>query len=174
MRGGFGRGGVRGGFGRGGIYRGGYGGGLGFGGLGLGFGYYGYPGGYDWGGYSPSYYDQPYYYSQPAPYYQGAPVPVIPGMSYQSNYPPSYTADNSAPVEVRVPVNCQVWFDATKTKQTGSDRFVTPPPLTPGKTFTYEIRATWMVNGSPTTQTRQVQVEAGKQSLVNSMEGVSK
>jgi len=50
-------------------------------------------------------------------------------------------------------------------------RYFATPPLTPGQTFNYELRAAWMVNGAPTTMTRAVQVQAGKRSAVNFMAG---
>jgi uncharacterized protein (TIGR03000 family) len=138
----------------------------GYGGYG-GYGYSGYPG-YGYGGYSPYYSDsQPYYQG---PYY-GDGSTMLPGTGYVASYPPSSELTNAASIVVLVPSNAEVWFDGTKTSQTGSDRLFTTPSLTPGNTYSYEIRATWTANGAPVTQTRQVQVEAGKRSMVNFMEG---
>ena len=49
-----------------------------------------------------------------------------------------------------------------KTTPTGAVREFHPPPLTPGKRYTYEIRARWTENGREVTQTRNVPVTAGR------------
>ena len=46
-------------------------------------------------------------------------------------------------------------------------RLFESPPLEPGKTFIYDIKATWMENGKPVTRERSVRVMAGKTSEVN-------
>jgi uncharacterized protein (TIGR03000 family) len=166
-RGGYGGyGGYRGGYGgyRGGYggYRGGYGG-WGYGGWGGYYGGWGYP--YYGGYYGPSYgYYEPYAYS--TPYY------VTPSYSTYQSYPSGATAsspaDNTAMVEVTLPSPAaQVRFNGKMTNQTGTQRLFVTPPLTPGQTYTYEITATWMVNGQPVTRTQQVRVEANKQATVN-------
>jgi uncharacterized protein (TIGR03000 family) len=148
-----------------------YGGGGWYGGIGLGL--YGGPawyGGWGSGYYGPDYYaGSPYYFSDAPQYFQGA--PVTPDTGYRAFYPPTMIADNTALIEVQVPPDAEIWFDGTKTTQRGSVRNFTTPPLTPGQTFTYEIRATLMANGAPVTQTRQVQVQAGKRAAVNFMTG---
>ncbi len=188
--GGGGRGG--GGFGGGGFGGGGRGGfgGAGYGGYGRGYGYGGFYGGgfygdpffygdFGYGGYGYGYAPYapyaPYYYD---PYYYGpAYPPAVPMMApattgYQAFYPPAPTASPTATINVRVPADAQLWFDSNPTKQSGTMRQFSTPPLEAGKTFTYEIRATWMVDGTPTTQTRQVQVQAGKQSTVDFLTAV--
>jgi uncharacterized protein (TIGR03000 family) len=170
----------RGGFGDGGFRRGGFrggwgGGGWGGGGWGWGFPWYGY-GGWGYYPYGYSYYpgDYGYYgpdYYTPQPYYQDA--PLAPGVGSYSFYPPPVAAadNNTAIIEVRVPPETELWFDGMKTTQQGSMRYFTTPPLVPGKTFTYELKASWMVNGAPVTQTRQVTVEAGKRAVVDFLGG---
>jgi len=181
VRGGVVRGGVvRGGVVGGGVYRGGYyGGGLGRYGYGYGNGRYGwwpgfglYLGGYwpGWyggyyGDYGPGFYGSPSYYS--SPYYYDSAAGGVPDTGYQGYYPPIDMSDNSAMVEVLVPPDAKVWFNDTLTRQSGQDRIFTTPPLEPGKTFSYQIRAEWTVNGAPTSETRQVQVQAGRRSLVD-------
>jgi uncharacterized protein (TIGR03000 family) len=180
VRGGFRGDGFRGGF------RGGWGGGYGGWGGGWGWGYpwYGYGG---WGGYYPyydsNYYGSPYYGYSPydsgyysSDYYAAQPYQdpnVAPGTGSYSFYPPPVAAadNNTAKIEVRVAPDAELWFDGTKTTQRGPMRSFTTPPLTPGKTFNYEVKATWMVNGAPVTQTRQVTVEAGKRNTINFLEG---
>jgi uncharacterized protein (TIGR03000 family) len=155
-------GGGRGGFGGG---RGGYGG---YGGYGGGFGVYGVYGGYGGYGYQPYYSgygsygyspynvygSTPYYYSESWVPYQGY-SPVTPATTtYQSYYPPqSDQTNNTAMVEVTCPPNAQLWFDNTATAQTGTNRHFATPPLSPGQTYTYEIRATWtQPDGTPMTK----------------------
>jgi uncharacterized protein (TIGR03000 family) len=172
--GGGGHGGFAGGHGHGGF--GGHGfGGRGFGGFYGGWGYggwdWGYPyaGGY-YGGYDGGYYAPIY---RPVPYYNYD--LYVPGTGYQSYYPPDATYgranDNTASIEVLVPANAKLWFDGKETSQTGPDRFFATPALEPGKTFTYEVRATWTdSNGQPVTRTREVQVQANRPVLVSFVE----
>jgi len=142
---------------QGGYYRGGYG--------------YGLPYGSNYG-YAPYYASPSYYYASPS-YYYTAPATVYapPVTRYQSYYPPvAYQPDNTAIIEVVVPAGAQLWIDGNSTAQTGTVRYFTTPPLTPGQTFTYDVRATWTDSSAgPVTQQRTVQVQAGQQSAVNFM-----
>jgi uncharacterized protein (TIGR03000 family) len=69
---------------------------------------------------------------------------------------------NIATMSVRVPANAQIWFEGTKTGQTGSSRTFFSPSLEPGRDFTYEIRARWVEAGKEFDQTRQISVHAGE------------
>jgi uncharacterized protein (TIGR03000 family) len=185
--GGFGYG--RGGFGYG---RGFYGRGFGYGGWGG--GYYPYYGGYWGGGYYPYYsggyypyysggyypyysdYYTPYssYYTTPSYYYGTAPVTTVTPQGNQFYYPSdtanpaSATDSNAALVEVVLPSpTAEVWFGDHKTSQLGAKRHFSTPPLTPGQNYTYQIRASWTVDGQPVTQTRTVSVTTGKTTVVN-------
>jgi uncharacterized protein (TIGR03000 family) len=66
-----------------------------------------------------------------------------------------------AHITVRVAPDGQIWFDDTATKQTGALREFESPPLTPGKTYSYDIRAQWRENGREVTQSRHIGVHAG-------------
>jgi uncharacterized protein (TIGR03000 family) len=141
-------------------------------------------GGYypSYGGYNPSYgnyYPSGGYYSPGASYYPSS----MSALYYsQTNYfvlPPANTSastatrspNEKAAIEVRVPVNAQVWFDGKQTTQKGSERYFATPPLALGKSYTYEVRATWKnSDGNPITQTREITVEPGKWSIVNFMD----
>lgn len=68
--------------------------------------------------------------------------------------------DNVAEVLVIVPANAEVWFDGVQTRQTGSHRTFWSPVLTPGKTYSYKVRARWLDNGAPVEQTRTIDVSA--------------
>src|SRR5262249_29983293 len=54
-----------------------------------------------------------------------------------------------AEVQVRVPANATVWFDGEPTEQTGPYRRFWTPPLEPGKVYTYQVKARWMLDGAP-------------------------
>ncbi len=72
-------------------------------------------------------------------------------------------------VEVRTPASAEVMFDGAKTTQMGSDRFFVSPPLKPGQSFTYEIKAKWNVNGEEVAVSRTVPVHAGETVMVDLM-----
>jgi uncharacterized protein (TIGR03000 family) len=155
--------------------------------LGWGLGSYPYYRSY-WGGYyptygayyspyvyAPSYYTEPYYYnSEPYNYYaEPYTYPDTPGSTYADN-PLSYAAqpaqpmDNTGAVNVTLPdPNAQVWFNDQPTNQTGTLRQFATPPLVPGHVYSYDVRATWMVNGQPVTQSREVRVTPGQTSTVD-------
>jgi uncharacterized protein (TIGR03000 family) len=178
----------------GGWGRGGWGGGWGgYGYRGYGYGGYGWGRPVYYGGYlgSPYYatygsygYSSPYYVYGSAPYYYNDTyfpydtyAAVTPVTSYQSYYPsqgipsqgiqPAVNA-NMAMVEVNLPSNAKLTFDDTATMQTGSKRLFSTPELTPGKTYSYEVRATWPgSDGKEVMRTQKVEVEAGKRAVVN-------
>jgi uncharacterized protein (TIGR03000 family) len=147
--------------------------GYGWGGYYLGSPYYGY-GYYPYRRYyySPDYYSSPdYYYSEPTysaqPQYYSAPSSTG---YYDSDV---MTADNSpvdpnsARIMVRVRPDAQVWFDDEKTDRTGVMRQFISPPLTPGKTFAYDVKAAWIVDNQEVTNTRHVRLHAGESVLVD-------
>ncbi len=53
------------------------------------------------------------------------------------------------------------------TQQRGAQRLFDSPPLTPGKTFVYKVKASWMENGKPMTAEQDVEVRAGQQTVVD-------
>jgi uncharacterized protein (TIGR03000 family) len=125
------------------------------------YGRYNYPYGYgyNYGNYyvpNTYYYTQPYTYTSPATAYYPAQTTVA-------------APANTATINVTVPENAEVWVDGLRTTQTGSNRVFQTPPLTPGVQYSYELRATWMANGSPVTQTRNVSVQANQSTAVNMM-----
>jgi uncharacterized protein (TIGR03000 family) len=69
--------------------------------------------------------------------------------------------DNKAHIWLRVPAGATVWVDGNKTQQTGEARHFLSPPLTPGKSYTYQLRVRWMKDGKPVEQNRDVAVHAG-------------
>jgi uncharacterized protein (TIGR03000 family) len=114
------------------------------------------------------------YYSYATPYY--APM-VASSANYSYAMPASASNDpaggaaqgnNAALIDVDCPANAQIFFDGNPTAQTGGQRRFLSPELAPGKTYTYEVRATWVgSDNKAVTQTREVQVQAGKRSSAN-------
>jgi uncharacterized protein (TIGR03000 family) len=70
-------------------------------------------------------------------------------------------ADGAARLEVQAPPDAEIWIEGSKTQQTGPTRWYFSPPLGPGVTYAYQIRARWMVDGRPVEQTQTVAVSAG-------------
>jgi uncharacterized protein (TIGR03000 family) len=68
--------------------------------------------------------------------------------------------DNMARLLVLVPENAELWVNGTKTKQTGAQREFVSPALTPGKSYSYELKARWTENGKTVEETRTVHVQA--------------
>jgi uncharacterized protein (TIGR03000 family) len=66
-----------------------------------------------------------------------------------------------AQIDLQVPADAQVWFDGEKTTQTGSPRQFVSPPLTPGRAYTYEVRAAWKEGGREVMESRRLSVRAG-------------
>ena len=139
----------------------------GYGGYGLYGGYGGY-GGYGYGGYSglgsysaygysPSYnrayVDPSLIYADPA---LQVPVPR------QSAYYAPPMPDDSALLRVFVPADAQVWIGGEATTKTGEERTFASPALTPGKSYTYQIKAVWTENGKPIEKTQKVKVLANE------------
>jgi uncharacterized protein (TIGR03000 family) len=81
--------------------------------------------------------------------------------------PPASEGAEPASLEIRVPVDAAIWFDGSKSSQTGSDRTFVTPPLKPGEVYTYHIRARWTKDGAPVEQTRTVTVRAGQRTRVD-------
>ena len=123
------------------------------------------------GGWSSERYYSPrhpvYYYSAPA-YTYGAPAD-----GYQALYPPQsdaylgYTStrwpvNGAVLISVSVPADAGIWFDGSKTVQTGTLRRFVSPPIVPGHDYAYEVTAKWKEDGREVTQSRRVLVHAGE------------
>jgi uncharacterized protein (TIGR03000 family) len=185
--GGYGRGyGGYGGYGRG--YYGGYGRGF-YGGYGFGYGGYGYGGfgfwpyyGFDYG-----WPDSGFGFPADYPYnpYVGGPSngPALAAGSAasltasRSFYPPDVET-GPAPVEsdralvtVRLPADAALSFQGTQMPLTGAERVFRSPPLTPGKTYRYDVTARWTENGRPVEKNRSITVQAGQRSNLDLMIG---
>lgn len=108
------------------------------------------------------------YYSSPPYSYPG----FVPGIMYDpaSNfyYPlaPNVSggwtsAGASAHITVTVPANATVWFDGAATTFTGTERQYITPPLSPGRQYTFWVRARWTERREDMNQLQPVEVTAG-------------
>jgi uncharacterized protein (TIGR03000 family) len=70
-------------------------------------------------------------------------------------------ADVPAQIDLRVPADAQIWFDGEKTAQAGTLRHFVSPPLTSGKEYLYEVRATWKEGEREVTESRHLSIRAG-------------
>jgi uncharacterized protein (TIGR03000 family) len=68
---------------------------------------------------------------------------------------------NLAHVVAHVPEDARLWFDGQPTWQTGDMRYFVSPPLAPGRTFHYTVRAEWVENGRWVSQVHTFPVHAG-------------
>jgi uncharacterized protein (TIGR03000 family) len=127
-------------------------------------------------GYNPGYYARPDrvlpHGVSPGHYgaYAAPSRPTGPGYSYPWPVPTSArtqaeSAATALPVhiEVRVPADADIWFDDATTSQTGTVRQFVSPPLTPGRDYSYEVRAKWREDGREVTQSRRITFQAGEQ-----------
>jgi uncharacterized protein (TIGR03000 family) len=147
----------------GGFNRGFVGVGIGFGfPYGYGYGYGGYPG-YGYGGYDADYYPPTYGAPDPSMYYApaGGGGPSVYNVGDSSAGGGSRPQDLTAHILVKIPADAEVWFGQGKTQQSGAQREFVSPALSPGKDYTYDIKARWMEGGQEVVQTRRVDVTAG-------------
>jgi uncharacterized protein (TIGR03000 family) len=110
------------------------------------------------------------YSPAPAGYYYG----TLPsgamrsaGYSYGAYSRPA-AQDNLARLRVIVPADAKVWFDNKATRQDGGERRFESPALTPGRTYTYDVKAQWRdKDGKEVTRTRHVDVSANSDVMVD-------
>jgi uncharacterized protein (TIGR03000 family) len=120
-----------------------------------GYGYGNYPGGYA------SFYGVPATYPE-GPYAGEVPRADSPTQDNQRRGQPLPSVnENAVLIAVRVPANAEIWFDGSKTSQTGQVRLFTTPPLEPGHEYSYEVHARWNESGHDVDRTRKVTVHAG-------------
>ncbi len=88
------------------------------------------------------------------------------------SFPQVQAVDNAAHVVVNVPADARVWFNDAPTRQTGICREFASPPIEPGRTYTYTIRASWAEDGRDVSQEQAVDVQAGGRAVVDFTRGV--
>jgi uncharacterized protein (TIGR03000 family) len=122
--------------------------------------------------YPPPYVDfpaRPFVIQNPPPLLTPPPAPAAPAPPNdpEEALPPPRRLGMPAQLEVRVPVNARVTFNGDPTRADGSTRSFTTPSLEFGKVFHYELRAAWQENGREMTQTRTVDIQAGRYVVVD-------
>ena len=137
---------------------------------GYGYGSYGYNSGYALGysSYAPSYSGYNYV---PATRYID---PGYPGIalapadsSRESLYYAPEATDNTAHLRILVPADAKLWVGGMQTEKLGIEHDFNSPALTPGKSYTYEVKARWMQAGQPVERTRKVKVMANRTTTID-------
>ena len=76
-----------------------------------------------------------------------------------------------AALYIRVPIDAELYCDNVKLTLTGVERSFVSPPLPPGRTLPYVLRARWTGHdGRVNDLIRTVQVEAGRKTRVDFLE----
>jgi len=70
-------------------------------------------------------------------------------------------------IDVVVPEGADVWIDGKKMGQTAAQRKFISPPLQSGRSFSYEFRISYKEEGREQTETRSLDVLAGRQYTVD-------
>src|SRR5262245_35663240 len=76
-------------------------------------------------------------------------------------------AGGKARLLVRLPADADLTIGTYTTTRKGPERHFQSPVLPAGKTFYYELKATWTAGGETKTATRKVAVRAGEQTVVD-------
>jgi uncharacterized protein (TIGR03000 family) len=138
---------------------------------GLGWGFWGFwPNLY--GGPGFGYVDQSLLWDSTQPAYNLQTYPPPPdGQFYPPptgmDYAPQARVDNTVHISVIVPANAEVWFDQERTSQTGFVREFESPSVSPGRFYSYDIRARWPVGGRNVESVRHITVRAGDRTTVD-------
>jgi uncharacterized protein (TIGR03000 family) len=85
------------------------------------------------------------------------------GYSSGGGYSNGQGSEKSAVVMVKVPLALvDVTINGNRTTLTGKTRVFATPELTPGKSYTYTLAASWTEGGLPRSASRTVQLTAGQ------------
>jgi uncharacterized protein (TIGR03000 family) len=71
------------------------------------------------------------------------------------------TRSQSALLIVHLPEHAVIWVEGKRTLLTGENRYFHSPQLSPGRRYSYTVRAAWIEGGQWVSQTRIVPVQAG-------------
>lgn len=77
---------------------------------------------------------------------------------------------NVATVEIRVPKDATVWLQGKKMSQKGNVRDFVTPPLEWGKSYTYDVKASWYEDGYEVTLDKQLKVRPSDHQKVTFLE----
>ena len=154
-------------------YGGCYGGYAWGGGYGMGRGGYAWGGSPSWGGYAYS----PTFYGSGTPIISGGfgfGTPMIAGNITSGNVvtpgttqsffmnPADVNQGNAARIVVHLPADATLTIDGQPTQSRSDTRVFVSPPLEPGRTFTYTLRAEMNRDGRTVTDRKTVEVRAGQ------------
>jgi uncharacterized protein (TIGR03000 family) len=89
-------------------------------------------------------------------------LPLLPAGAADEMPPP-----DKALLVVRLPAGASLTVEGAATRQTGAERTFVSPRLESGKTYAYELKASWEENGQTKTVTRQAKVSAGQRTVVD-------
>ena len=88
------------------------------------------------------------------------------GTEMLTDFSPWVGGPAPASLVIRLPADARLTIDGDLTRSTSGARWFVTPPLEPGQTFHYELRAEVVRDGKKLTETRQVAVRAGQESDV--------
>jgi uncharacterized protein (TIGR03000 family) len=91
------------------------------------------------------------------------PAPAAPAVTQA----PMPLPENAARIRVLAPADAAVWLDGEPMPSSGTERLFVSPPLTPGQTYTYEVRARWTADGRAVEQARRAAVRANDTTTVD-------
>jgi uncharacterized protein (TIGR03000 family) len=76
---------------------------------------------------------------------------------------PQKPTSHIAHLRIRSPAReTELWLNGVRTKQTGAEQRYQTPPITPGETYCYDIKARWTENGNPFEVTRTISLKAAE------------
>jgi uncharacterized protein (TIGR03000 family) len=93
------------------------------------------------------------------------PVGAAEKYSLEASHLPQRGSAEEADVAILVaylPEDAALWVEGVQTRSEGRTRYFESPPLPPGKTFRYAVKAVWREDGRWVSQTREVVVRAGE------------
>lgn len=73
----------------------------------------------------------------------------------------------SAEITLNVPLDALIFIDGRRTYNSGMTRRFVTPPLTPGHTYFYEVKVTWIDGSRAREITRHVSFRAGERIVLN-------
>lgn len=77
------------------------------------------------------------------------------------------SAAKPAVITLRVPAGAVVQFDSIQTEQSGITRHFETPPLTPGRSYSYDMSVSWTDSGQTVVRQRRVSFRAGEHITLN-------
>jgi uncharacterized protein (TIGR03000 family) len=94
--------------------------------------------------------------------------PATRGLSGDQRTGPQSQASFEAPatIVVSLPAEARLMIEGEETRSTSGDRTFVSPPLQPGKTYYYSLKAEVERNGKKETASQNVEVRAGQESRV--------